>query len=332
MPNEVAESPLSIDKSQGLCEDLLREVSASVVASDEFLETVLTGVLAKQHVLIEDVPGTGKTLTAKALAGALGLEFSRIQFTPDLLPSDITGSTVFREGTGVFEFNEGPIFANIVLADEINRAPPKTQAALLEVMEENQVTVDDTTRSLPSPFFVIATQNPIEQEGTFELTESQRDRFIIKTAIGYPDRSAERDLIDRRIQRRQSTPSVDQAIDPEVFETMQEVPEYVHVDPTIRDYIIDVGRGTREHEGTEIGVSPRGIQRLLEASRARAVLHGREFVIPDDIKVLAVPVFAHRIVLSSESMVGGVTREEVIQAVLDEVPVPTVDSIEPTSS
>jgi MoxR-like ATPase len=328
MPPEDSEQPLSIADSQEVADTILTEISSAVVASEQFLETVLTGILANQHVLIEDVPGTGKTLTARSLADILGLEFNRIQFTPDLLPSDITGSTVFKEGPGEFEFNEGPVFSNVVLADEINRAPPKTQAALLEVMEEKQVTVGDTTRPMPTPFFVIATQNPIEQEGTFELPESQRDRFIIKTSIGYPDRSREQELLSRRVERQTPAPTVEQTISPETFEMVQQVSEYIHVDEQVRDYILDIGRATRENDGVEVGVSPRGIQRLLEATRARAVIRGREFVVPDDVKRLAVPVFAHRIVLNSESMIGGETREDIVQAALEEVAVPSMDAVE----
>lgn len=331
MSTRDADPPISIDRATELSETILSEVGGTVVASETFLETVLTGVLTRQHVLIEDVPGTGKTLTAQSLASVSGLEFNRIQFTPDLLPSDITGSTVFKEGPGEFEFNQGPIFANIVLADEINRAPPKTQAALLEVMEEKQVTVGNTTRQLPRPFFVIATQNPIEQEGTFELPESQRDRFIIKTSLGYPDRDSERELLDRRMERMDPTPVAEQAIDPETLQTLQEMPEYIHVDAALRDYILDIGRLTREQDSVEVGISPRGIQRLLEASRTRAVMKGREYVIPDDIKALAPPVFAHRLVLSSESRIGGITREEIITDVLGEVPVPAMDTISPSN-
>ncbi len=318
--------PIETDRSAELAETIIGALSASVVASDVFLQTVLTGAIAKQHVLIEDVPGTGKTLTAQLLADALGLEFTRIQFTPDLLPSDITGSTVFNEGNNSFEFNEGPVFSNIVLADEINRAPPKTQAALLEVMEEKQVSVGSTTRPLPSPFFVIATQNPSGQEGTFELPESQRDRFMIKTSLGYPDRPAERELLDRRLNRQTAAPTIEQVIDPADFETLQEVPEYIHVAAEIRDYILDLGRATRAHEAVEVGVSPRGIQRLLEATRARAVVRGREFVVPDDVKALAPAVFSHRIVVSSAAQIEGTTRNDVIEAVLGDIKVPAMNT------
>src|SRR6056297_1384187 len=197
------------------CERVLDAVSSAVVADEEFLETVLTGILARGHVLLEDVPGTGKTLTARSFATALDLSFNRIQFTPDLLPADITGSNVYNEGTGEFEFTPGPVFANIVLADEINRAPPKTQAALLEAMGEGQVTVDGVTHDLPEPFFVIATQNPVEQEGTFGLPEAQRDRFVVKTELGYPGRAGERELVDRRADRTNRAPSVSRVVDDE---------------------------------------------------------------------------------------------------------------------
>ena len=326
MHEDAGEPPIGVDRSAEITTEILDGISETVIADESFLQAILTGVLAKQHVLIEDVPGTGKTLTAQSLASALGLEFNRIQFTPDLLPSDITGSTIFNEGNGDFEFRRGPVFSNIVLADEINRAPPKTQAALLEVMEEKQVSVGNTTYALPEPFFVIATQNPVEQEGTFELPESQRDRFIIKTSIGYPDRANERLLLDRRIERMVAAPSVDQVVDPETFKTIQEVPEYIHVTPEVRDYIVDIGRATREHQRTDVGVSPRGIQRLLEASRARAVIRGRDYVVPNDVKQLAVDVFAHRLVLNAAALIDGVSRRDVVSDVLSEIAVPAIEA------
>jgi len=324
MTDATSEPPFESSRAAEHTETILGTLSESIVASESFLQTVLTGALAKQHVLIEDVPGTGKTLTAQLLADALGLEFSRIQFTPDLLPGDITGSTVFNEGDNSFEFNEGPVFANIVLADEINRAPPKTQAALLEVMEEKQVSTGSETRPLPDPFFVIATQNPVDQEGTFELPESQRDRFMIKTSIGYPDRSAERELLDRRLARQTAAPTIDQVIEADTFTQLQGMPEYVHVAPEMRDYILDIGRETRTDDRVEVGVSPRGIQRLLEATRARAVIEGREFVVPDDIKALAPSVFSHRIVVNSAALIEGTTRTEIIEDVLDTIEVPAM--------
>ena len=300
-------------------------VSDIVVADRAFFQTVLTGIVGRGHVLLEDVPGTGKTLTARSFARALGLSFRRVQFTPDLLPADITGSTIYDEGDGSFEFSPGPIFANVVLADEINRAPPKTQAALLEAMEERQVTVDGESHELPRPFFVIATQNPVEQEGTFGLPEAQRDRFMIKTSIGYPDAAGERRLIDRRADRTAQTPSVEPVLDRDRVQTVQEVPERVTVDPRLRAYLVELGRETRTDDRVEIGVSPRGVQRLFEAVRALAAIRGREYVIPDDIKRLADPVFGHRIVVTGDAAVQGADGAAVVTDVLDRVTVPAVE-------
>ncbi|WP_135826260.1 AAA family ATPase [Halorussus ruber] len=308
------------------CERVLDAVSSAVIADEEFLETVLTGVLARGHVLLEDVPGTGKTLTARSFASALGLTFSRIQFTPDLLPADITGSNVYDEGTGNFEFSPGPIFANVVLADEINRAPPKTQAALLEAMGEGQVTVDGTTHELPTPFFVLATQNPVEQEGTFGLPEAQRDRFIVKTTMGYPDFEGERELVDRRADRTAKSPSVGSVLQGDDVAEIQRVLESVRVDSKIRDYVVALGRATRQDDRVEVGVSPRGIQRLFEAARANAIISGREYVVPDDVKRVAEPTFAHRLVLTDEASVRGADRSEVVADVLERVDVPAVKS------
>ena len=306
------------------CERVLDAVSSAVIADRKFLETVLTGILARGHVLLEDVPGTGKTLTARSFADALGLSFSRIQFTPDLLPADITGSNVYNEGTGEFEFSPGPIFANVVLADEINRAPPKTQAALLEAMGEGQVTVDGTTHELPSPFFVLATQNPVEQEGTFGLPEAQRDRFIVKTSMGYPDFDGERELVDRRADRTAKAPSVESVVTGDDVAEVQQVLESVRVDDKIRDYVVALGRETRQDERVEVGVSPRGIQRLFEVSRARAVIADRDYVVPDDVKGAARPTLAHRVVLTDEASVRGTDRGEVVADVLERVEVPAV--------
>ena len=314
---DTAEATATVDR-------VLDTVGNVVVTDRSFLETVVTGVLARGHVLIEDVPGTGKTLTASSLASALGLSFSRIQFTPDLLPGDITGSHVYDERDGTFEFSPGPIFANVVLADEINRAPPKTQAALLEAMGEKQVTVDDETRALPEPFFVIATQNPIEQEGTFVLPEAQRDRFMVKTAMGYPDEAGERELLDRRADRDTQAPTVDAVVgEPEVTD-LQAVVESVHVEGEIRDYVVALGRETRGDDRVEVGVSPRGIQRLFEVSRARAVLDGRDYVAPDDVKAAVHPTFDHRVVLTAEATVRGVEPHAVVEDVLDAVSVPAM--------
>ena len=299
-------------------------IGEAVIANRQFLETTLTGILGRGHVLLEDVPGTGKTLTARSFARALGLSFQRIQFTPDLLPADITGSNVYSEKTGEFEFSRGPVFANVVLADEINRSPPKTQAALLEAMGEKQVTVDGETHELPEPFFVIATQNPVEQEGTFGLPEAQRDRFMIKTTMGYPSADGERLLLDRRANRTAQTPTVDQVVDADQVRALQQVPEGVDVDPRLRDYMVTLARRTRRDDRVHVGVSPRGIQKLFEASRAAAAVDGRSYVVPDDVKRVVGPVFTHRIVLTADASVRGVGRYDVVHDVVESVEVPAV--------
>ncbi|MFB6100979.1 MAG: AAA family ATPase [Haloplanus sp.] len=313
---------MDIDEAAAVCGDIVDRVGEAVIAERAFLETVLTGLLARGHVLVEDVPGTGKTLTAIALADALGLAFNRIQFTPDLLPSDITGTHVYDEHEGSFRFQRGPVFANVVLADEINRAPPKTQSALLEAMDEGQVTVDGDTYDLPDPFFVIATQNPVEQEGTFTLPEAQRDRFIVKASMGYPDRAGELELIDRRSNRTTTMPSVDAIVDAEQVTLLRQVPETVTAEREVREYLVDVARATREDDRVEVGVSPRGIQRFYEAARARAVVAGRSYVAPDDVKAVAPAVLTHRLVLTSEAAIRDVDPAAVVADVLDGIEVP----------
>src|SRR6056297_2916853 len=231
---------MDVSEAADACARVVDEVGGAVVADREFLDRVTLGILARGHVLLEDVPGTGKTLSARSFATALGLEFSRIQFTPDLLPADVTGTNIYDERDGVFEFAEGPIFANVVLADEINRAPPKTQAALLEAMEEGQVTVDGETHPLPDPFFVMATQNPVEQEGTFSLPEAQLDRFMIKSNMGYPDRAGELELLDRRADREAQAPAVEPVVDHETVRALQDVPETVTVESDLREYVVDL--------------------------------------------------------------------------------------------
>ncbi|QAU14079.1 AAA family ATPase [Halorubrum sp. BOL3-1] len=301
---------------------VMDRVGEAVITDRKFLETVSAGLIARGHVLLEDVPGTGKTLTAVALADALDLEFTRIQFTPDLLPSDITGSQIYNEQRGEFQFQRGPVFANIVLADEINRAPPKTQSALLEAMDEGQVTVGGTTYDLPEPFFVIATQNPIEQEGTFRLPEAQRDRFIVKTSIGYPDRGGEIDLITRRASRDTQMPTVEPVVDASQVTTLRQLPERVSIEGPVKEYLVDLARASRKDPRVDVGVSPRGIQRFFEASRARALIGGRDYVTPDDIKAIARPVMTHRLVLTSEAGIKDVNAETIVADLLDSVEVP----------
>jgi len=316
---------MDVSEASERSEDVIDEVLGAVVAEREFVETVLVGVLARGHVLLEDVPGTGKTLTASSIATALGLDFSRIQFTPDLLPADVTGTHVFNERDRSFEFNEGPIFANVVLADEINRAPPKTQAALLEAMQEEQVTVGGETYQLPEPFFVIATQNPVEQEGTFELPEAQVDRFLVNSSIGYPDERGEIELLHRRRDRDVQTPTVEPVLDRASVRDLRQVSEAVHADDDVVEYIAKLGRATRERPRADVGVSPRGVQSLFEAARARAVIKGREYLTPDDVKAVVEPVLAHRVVLTPEASIDNVDKARIVREAVDEVPVPTVE-------
>ncbi|QLG63599.1 AAA family ATPase [Halorarum salinum] len=310
------------------CRAIVDELSRTVIVDDEVLRTVLTGLLAGGHVMLEDVPGTGKTLTARTLADALGLSFSRVQFTPDLLPSDVTGTDVFDEGSREFEFRPGPLFANVVLADEINRASPKTQSALLEAMEEEQVTVGGETHPLPTPFFVVATGNPVESEGTFELPAAQRDRFMLETSIGYPDMDGELELIDRRASRRATRPSTEQVCTAGEVEELREAPEDVHVEPPVRRYVASVTRATREDDRVATGVSPRGTERLFEAARARAAIGGREYVSPDEVKDVAPAALAHRLILTAEARIEGVGKREVVDDVLSTVEVPKLSGAE----
>ncbi|QLG63859.1 AAA family ATPase [Halorarum salinum] len=317
---------MDVSDASAACSDVLSALRGAIIAEDAFFEEILLGLLSGGHVLIEDVPGTGKTLTARSFATALGLSFSRVQFTPDLLPSDVTGTNVFDEGAGEFEFSEGPVFANVVLADEINRAPPKTQAALLEAMEEEQVTVDGETYDLPSPFFLIATQNPVEQEGNFPLPEAQLDRFNVKTSMGYPELDGEVELLRRRAGRVERDPSVERVLDEERVVGVREAPESVRVDDDLLEYMAAVSGATREDRRVSVGVSPRGTQRLFEAARSAAVLSDREFVTPDDVKRIAQPALAHRLVLTPDARVDDVAKGDVLADVLDRVEVPTVRS------
>ncbi len=319
---------MNVPEAAAACSRVVDEVGGAVVADREFLDRVTLGILARGHVLLEDVPGTGKTLSARSFATALGLAFSRIQFTPDLLPSDVTGTNVFDERDGSFSFSPGPIFANVVLADEINRAPPKTQAALLEAMEEGQVTVDGETHGLPDPFYVIGTQNPVESEGAFPLPEAQLDRFAIKTAIGYPDSEGEVELLRRRAGRAERAPTVERVLDPGAVADLRKVPETVRVEDDLLEYMASVSRATRADRRVDVGVSPRGTQRLFETARAAAVIAGREFVTPDDVKRVAGPALAHRLVLTPDAAVNDADKRDVIADVLDRVAVPTVESPE----
>ncbi|RLE99733.1 MAG: magnesium chelatase [Thermoprotei archaeon] len=283
---------------------------------------MLIAVLSNGHILIEDVPGLAKTLMAKTMAAALGCKFKRIQFTPDLLPADITGTYVFNQKTGDFELRKGPIFTNILLADEINRAPPKTQSALLEAMQERQVTLDGRTHKLETPFIVIATQNPLEFEGVYPLPEAQIDRFLMKIKVGYPSLEDEIEVLRRRIANKSDEYFVNQVTSTSEVLEMQKAIEDVYVDESILEYIVQVVRATRQHPRVEVGVSPRGAVALLKVSRARAVLSGRDYVIPDDVKSVALDALSHRIVLKTELWIRGADPRQVVSEVLERVPVP----------
>ena len=317
--------PLSVGEAAAVMDRIVENVERVIVGNHDAIEDILIVALARGHLLLEDVPGVGKTMLARAVATSIDCSFKRVQFTPDLLPADVTGVNVFDQRNGEFEFQPGPVFANVVLTDEINRAPPKTQAALLEAMEERQVTVDGETHALPEPFVVLATQNPVEQEGTFRLPEAQRDRFLVETGLGYPDRAGELELLDRRASRRSLAPTVEPLLSPDEVRALQQVPEDVHVDGALREYVVDLGRATRGDDRVATGVSPRGVQRVFEAARARAVVRGRDYVVPDDVKSVAVPAMAHRLVLATEASVGGVARADVIRDVLERVAVPGMD-------
>ena len=317
---------MSVAEGSELIDEIIDEIQSVVIAERDFLENIMLGIVAQGHVLLEDVPGTGKTLTANAYAEALNISFSRIQFTPDLLPADVLGTSVFNEQDGEFEFQEGPIFGNIILGDEINRAPPKTQAAMLETMAEGQVTIEGETRPLPKPFFVLATQNPVDQEGTFPLPEAQIDRFLVKDTLGQPDTDGKVELLRRRAGRTDSIPTTEPVIDdPQVILDLQDLAETIRVDEDLMTYMAELVSLSHEDHRTEVGVSPRGLQRLFEATRARAIIEGRDYVIPSDIQRIAGPVLAHRLVLTPEAQVNDVEKTEVIDALLEEVPVPSIE-------
>jgi MoxR-like ATPase len=303
-------------------EAILDEVQRAVVGKRGVLELVLLALLADGHVLLEDVPGVAKTLIARSFATATGLRFGRVQFTPDLLPSDVTGSSVFDQRTASFEFRPGPVFCNLLLGDEINRAPPKTQAALLEAMEERQVTADDGTHGLERPFLVLATQNPIEYEGTYPLPEAQLDRFLVRLRVGYPTGDDEWAMLDARARRGTDAVALHPIIDAQGLRSLQAAVEAVHVGAAVGRYMVALATATRESSEVEVGASPRGSLALLRLSRARAALEGRDFVVPDDVKAVAVPALAHRLVLRPELWVRRVDAGDVVARVLDDVPAP----------
>jgi MoxR-like ATPase len=318
-------STLALEQVADRCAAILDQVERAIVGKREALELILTGLLADGHILIEDYPGLAKTLVARSFAQVLELEFGRVQFTPDLMPSDVTGSSIFRGVTGEFEFRPGPVFTNLLLADEINRAPPKTQSALLEAMAERQVTIEGETRPLAPPFLVIATQNPIEYEGTYPLPEAQLDRFLLRLAVGYPDREEEWEVLDRRMLRQTDEVVLDPVSDVAELLAMQRAIESVHVARPVGLYMVDLAAATREHPHVQVGASPRGSLALLKLSRCLATLAGRDFVTPEDVKRVAVPALAHRLTLRPELWVQRVSTEAVVRDCLESVPTPPAE-------
>jgi MoxR-like ATPase len=309
------------------CDRILAEVERAVVGKRDALELVLIGFLADGHVLLEDFPGLAKTLIARSFAQVCDMEFARVQFTPDLMPSDVTGSAIFNQRSGDFEFRHGPIFTNLLLGDEINRAPPKTQAALLEAMQERQVTIEGQTHPLEPPFLVIATQNPIEYEGTYPLPEAQLDRFLLRLRVGYPEREDEWQLLERRIDRATDEVRLERVVDRAGLIDLQQAVERVHVSEPVGLYMVDVVAATRASVRVQVGASPRGTLALLKASRARAALAGRDFVTPEDVKAVAVPALAHRLMLRPELWVQRVRPDDVVREALATVPTPAAEDV-----
>ncbi|MEW6717420.1 MAG: MoxR family ATPase [Chloroflexota bacterium] len=312
---------------QDFANRLIDNIEQVIVGKRETIELTLIGLLRQGHLLIEDVPGVGKTMLARSLALSLGCSFSRIQFTPDMLPSDVTGVSIFNQATREFEFRSGPIVAQVVLADEINRATPKTQAALLEAMEELQVTVDGVTHPLPRPFIVLATQNPIEYEGVFPLPEAQLDRFMLRVRLGYPGESEEIEVLDRQ-QYRHPVETLQSVAGVEELQYMQEAVKKVYVAPSVKRYMVDITRQTRKHGEVYLGASPRGSLSLYKGAQVRAAMYGRDYVLPDDIKALAIPALAHRVILGPAARLHDLTSEQVVTEILERVPVPGGDPTE----
>ena len=302
---------------------LIEEIETVIIGKRQTVRLAVAGLLCGGHLLIEDIPGVGKTMLAKALAKALDCDFRRIQFTPDLLPADVIGVSIYNQATGTFEFREGPVFANIVLADEINRATPKSQAALLEAMEEFQVTTDGVTRELPQPFFVIATENPIEYEGTFSLPEAQLDRFLMKVSLGYPSPQDEVDILTRQIKQH-PIHSVSPVLTRDEVVELQAAVRDVHIDETLKAYAVDLVNNSRSHAAVQLGASPRGSLALMRCGQAVAAIAGRHSVIPEDIKGVAHAVLSHRIIVKPEQRIRGLTAEQIVGDILRTVDVPVL--------
>jgi MoxR-like ATPase len=304
------------------CQQVVNQVKKVIVGKEQVLEKVMLAVLANSHILFEDYPGLAKTLMARSFAMSMGCEFSRIQFTPDLLPADITGTYIYNVKTSDFELRRGPVFTNILLADEINRAPPKTQAALLEAMQERQTTLDGKTHPITDPFIVIATQNPIEYEGVYPLPEAQLDRFLLRLRLGYPNRMEEVEILKRRMERAQEDIQLEPAANGETILALQKTVEGIHVDDDVLGYVTDIVQATRVQRQIEVGASPRGSLAIFKLARARAVFHGRDYVIPDDVKEVAAPALVHRMIMKAESWVKGVDPRQVVDEILKTIPVP----------
>jgi len=316
---------MKIESVSETCNSILAELAASIVGKERVLQKILLGVLANSHMLIEDYPGLAKTVIAKSLAVAVGCKFARVQFTPDLLPADITGTYIYNQKLSDFELRKGPVFTNILLADEINRSPPKTQAALLEAMQERQTTLDGKTHHLENPFIVLATQNPIEFEGVYQLPEAQLDRFIMRLSIGYPDKNAEVEVLKRRIIRKSDDFTVKTIASAAAVVEMQNAVEEVHADEGVLSYITDIVRETRTHGQVEVGASPRGSLALLKLARANAAISGRDYIIPDDVKSICSEALSHRLIPKAASWVRGFDASSIIDEILRRVPVPRVD-------
>jgi len=309
---------------QDFAERVIANIERVIVGKRSTIELAVVSLLCQGHLLIEDVPGVGKTMLARSLARSLGCSFSRIQFTPDMLPSDVTGVSIFNQVSREFEFRPGPVMAQVVLSDEINRATPKTQAALLEAMEEHQITVDGLTHALPRPFMVLATQNPIEYEGTFPLPEAQVDRFLLRIRLGYPSKEDEINVLERQQYRHPFT-ELEKVVDVEELTEMQEAIKDVYVSAPIKRYIVDLTYQTRQHNEVYLGASPRGSLALYRSGQARAAMQGRDYVLPDDVKALAVPTLAHRVILGPGARLRDLSTQQIVEEIMNSVPVPGGD-------
>jgi len=316
---------VTITEVSNLCRTLINEVGRVVVGKKNMLKLVTLGILTNGHILFEDFPGLAKTLTAKTFSTAMGCKFSRVQFTPDLLPADITGTYVYSQKTGDFKLIKGPIFTNVLLADEINRAPPKTQAALLEAMQEGQTTLEGETYNLDKPFLVLSTQNPIEYEGTYPLPEAQIDRFLMRLSVGYPTEAEEQEILKRMEHGNIHDIEVKKVISPSHILAMQDAIQKVHIDDDLKKYIVKIVQSTRSASRVEVGISPRGSIALFKLSKAHAAFFARDYVVPDDIKNVLIPALSHRLILKAEARVQGLKAEDVIQELVQKIPVPTVE-------